>query len=143
MSIRCSAARRVQVRWLKLRAPSGTIECTISGTSTAGIPKITHDRAALIQQAFRLEYLTLAWMTIEAAVAIGSGIAAVSLTLIAFGIDSLIELASATVLVWRLTVELRYGQTFAENAEQTASRIGGVLLFALAAYAVASASWKI
>jgi divalent metal cation (Fe/Co/Zn/Cd) transporter len=111
--------------------------------STAGTTEITHDRAALIQQAFRLEYLTLAWMTIEAAVAIGSGVAAGSLTLTAFGIDSLIELASAAVLVWRLTIELRHGQVFAEKAERTASRVGGALLFALAAYVVASASWKI
>jgi divalent metal cation (Fe/Co/Zn/Cd) transporter len=104
---------------------------------------MTDDRAALIKQAFRLEYLTLAWMTIEAAVAIGSGVAADSLTLTAFGIDSLIELASATVLIWRLTVELRHGRTFAESAERTASRIGGALLFALAAYVVASAGWRL
>jgi divalent metal cation (Fe/Co/Zn/Cd) transporter len=110
---------------------------------TADISEIADDRAALIEQAFRLEYITLIWMTIEAAVAIGSGVAADSLTLTAFGIDSLIELASATVLVWRLTVELRHGQVFAENAERTASRIGGALLFALAAYVVASAGWKI
>src|SRR6266567_4024021 len=110
--------------------------------STAGTTEMTDDRAALIKRAFRLEYITLAWMTIEAAVAIGSGVAADSLTLTAFGIDSLIELASATVLIWRLTVELRHGQTFAENAERTASRIGGALLFALAAYVVASAGWK-
>ena len=103
----------------------------------------TADRTALIQEAFRLEYITLAWMTIEAVVAIGSGIASDSLVLTAFGIDSLIELASAIVLVWRLTVELRHGQTFAETAERTASRIGGALLFALAAYVVASAGWKL
>jgi divalent metal cation (Fe/Co/Zn/Cd) transporter len=100
-------------------------------------------RAAMIEQAFRLEYITLAWMTIEAAVAIGSGVAADSLTLTAFGIDSLIELASAVVLVWRLNVELRHGQAFAETAEKTASRIGGALLFALAAYVVASAGWRL
>lgn len=117
-------------------------ECAISDMKTAGISEVAHDRAALVQQAFRLEYITLAWMTIEAAVAIGSGVAADSLTLIAFGIDSLIELASATVLVWRLTVELRHGQVFAEKAERTASRIGGALLFVLAAYVVASAGWK-
>jgi divalent metal cation (Fe/Co/Zn/Cd) transporter len=103
----------------------------------------TNDRHALIQQAFRLEYLTLAWMMIEAVVAISSGVAAGSLTLTAFGIDSLIELASAGVLVWRLTVELKHGETFAEKAERTASRIGGALLFALAAYVVASAGWKL
>jgi divalent metal cation (Fe/Co/Zn/Cd) transporter len=111
--------------------------------STAGSSEMTNDRAAMIRQAFRLEYITLAWMTIEAAVAIAFGVGASSLTLTAFGIDSLIELASAIVLVWRLTVELRHGQIFAENAERMASRIGGALLFALAAYVVASAGWKL
>ncbi len=82
-------------------------------------------------------------MTVEAVIGIGSGIAAGSLVLTAFGIDSLIELASAGVLVWRLTIELRYGQTFAEIAERTASRIAGALLFTLAAYVVGSASWKL
>jgi divalent metal cation (Fe/Co/Zn/Cd) transporter len=104
--------------------------------------EMTDDRAALIRQAFRLEYITITWMAIEAAVAIGSGVAADSLTLTAFGIDSLIELASAAVLIWRLTVEFRHGQTFAESAERTASRICGALLFVLAAYVVASAGWK-
>ncbi len=111
--------------------------------SVASPSTVTDDRTALIRQAFRLEYITLAWMTIEAAVAIGSGVAADSLTLTAFGIDSLIELASAAVLVWRLNVELRHGHAFAEKAERTASRIGGALLFALAAYVVASAGWKL
>ena len=100
-------------------------------------------RADLIRRAFRLEWLTVGWMTIEAAVAIASGIAAGSITLIAFGIDSVIELISAGVLIWRLTVELRHGQVFSEHAERVASRIGGGLLFALAAYVVASAAWSL
>ena len=100
-------------------------------------------RAALIRRAFRLEYLTLAWMTVEAAVGIGAGIAAGSLVLIAFGADSLIELASAGVLVWRLTVELRHGRHFAESAERTAARIGGGLLGALAVYVVIAAIVKL
>jgi len=52
-------------------------------------------RAALIRRAFALEWITVAWMTIEASVAIGSGILSHSLTLVAFGIDSVIELSSA------------------------------------------------
>ena len=100
-------------------------------------------RAALVREAFRLEYLTIAWMVIEAAVAIGAAVAAGSITLLAFGIDSLIELASAVVLIWRLTVELRRGQSFAESAERAASRIGGALLFALAAYIVVAAGWSL
>jgi divalent metal cation (Fe/Co/Zn/Cd) transporter len=80
-------------------------------------------------------------MLLEAAVAIGSGIAARSLSLIAFGADSLIELASAMVLLWRLRVELRHGEDFPEAVERRASRIAGALLFALAAYVVASAAY--
>ena len=99
------------------------------------------ERAPLIREAFRLEYFTLAWMVIEAGVAIGAGVSARSITLLAFGIDSLIELASAGVLIWRLTVELRHGQSFAESAERAASRIGGALLFALSAYVAAAAGW--
>jgi divalent metal cation (Fe/Co/Zn/Cd) transporter len=100
-------------------------------------------RADLVRQAFRLEFVTLAWMLIEATVGIGAGFAASSLVLIAFGADSLIELASAGVLVWRLNVELRHGEEFAESAEQLAARIGGALLFALAAYVVVAAGWKL
>ncbi|HLK82989.1 MAG TPA: cation transporter [Xanthobacteraceae bacterium] len=111
--------------------------------SVAAPSSAADSRAAMIERAFRLEYLTFAWMMVEAAVAIGSGLAAGSLTLTAFGIDSLIELASATVLLWRLTVELRNGQSFAEDAERTAARVGDALLFALAAYVVASAGWKL
>ena len=98
-------------------------------------------RAGLVREAFFLEYLTLGWMVIEAGVAIASGVAARSVTLLAFGIDSLIELASAIVLIWRLTVELRHGQSFAESAERAASRIGGALLFALSAYVGVAAGW--
>ena len=72
-----------------------------------------------------------------------SAVEANSLALLAFGIDSLIELASAGVLVWRLTVELRHGQVFAERAERRAARVGGALLFVLAAYVVVGASWKL
>jgi divalent metal cation (Fe/Co/Zn/Cd) transporter len=103
----------------------------------------TEERAALIRNAFRIEYITIAWMLIEAAVAIQSAITADSLTLLAFRIDSLIELASAVILLWRLRVELRHGQIFAESAERKAARIGGFLLFALAVYVIASAGWKL
>jgi divalent metal cation (Fe/Co/Zn/Cd) transporter len=100
------------------------------------------DRDALIRHALLIEYVTLVWLAIEATVPIAAGISANSLVLIAFGIDSVIEFLSASVLVWRLKVECR-GQRFAEAAERRAARIGGALLFALAAYIVASAGWKL
>ena len=99
------------------------------------------NRPALIRQAFRLEWLTVAWMVVEAVVAVACGLAAGSLVLLAFGLDSGIELISAGVLIWRLSVELRRGQAFSERAERLADRIGGGLLLALAAYVVASAGW--
>jgi hypothetical protein len=101
------------------------------------------DRLPLIREAFRLEWLTIGWMSVEAVVAITAGVAAGSLVLTAFGLDSVIELASAGVLMWRLSVELRHGQVFSERAERTASRIGGALLFFLAAYVTAAAMWQL
>ena len=101
------------------------------------------DRLQLIREAFRLEWLTIGWMTIEAVIAIGAGVTAGSLVLVAFGLDSVIELASAGALIWRLSVELRHGQQFSERAEHIASRIGGALLFALAAYVTAAAVWQL
>jgi len=102
-------------------------------------------RLNLIRRAFLLEWFTAGWMLIEASVAIGAGVAANSLSLIAFGADSLIELVSAGVLLWRLNVELRHGAEFPESVEHRASRIGGVLLFVLAAYVLVNAAhglWK-
>jgi divalent metal cation (Fe/Co/Zn/Cd) transporter len=100
-------------------------------------------RLPLIREAFRLEWLTIGWMIVEAVVSVGAGIAAGSLVLVAFGLDSVIELASAGVLMWRLSVELRHGQRFSENAERIASRIGGGLLFGLAAYVTIAAVWHL
>ena len=62
---------------------------------------------------------------------------------LAFGLDSVIELASAGVLMWRLFIELRHGQKFSESAERTASRIGGALLFLLAVYVTVAALWRL
>ena len=100
-------------------------------------------RVVAVKQAFILEWVTIAWMTIEAAVAIGAGVVAHSLLLTAFGVDSIIELASAGVLIWRLSVELRHGQKFSEDAEHLASRIAGGLLFVLAAYVITVAAWSL
>jgi divalent metal cation (Fe/Co/Zn/Cd) transporter len=100
-------------------------------------------RQRLIRRAFRLEWLSVCWMAVEAAVAIASGIAAHSITLIAFGLDSVIELSSAGVLIWRLSHELRFGRQVSEAAERIARRIAGGLLFALAAYVVLAAGWSL
>ena len=101
------------------------------------------ERTTLVRRALRLEWITIAWMVIEAIVALWSGYAARSITLLAFGFDSVIELLSAGILLWRLIIELQWGQEFSEKAERRASRAGGALLFVLAAYVVLSAGWSL
>jgi divalent metal cation (Fe/Co/Zn/Cd) transporter len=90
------------------------------------------DRA--LRAGVRVEIVTIAWMIIEAAVAIGAGIVVRSILLTAFGIDSVIELLSAGVLLWRLRVEIR-GDS-GEDVERRASWISGTLLVLLCCYVV-------
>jgi len=65
------------------------------------------------------------------------------LTLIAFGADSIIELLSAGVILWRLYTELRQDKEFSEDTERRAAKIGAALLIALALYVVVSAAWSL
>lgn len=101
----------------------------------------TAPRADLIRTAFILEWLALAWVIVEAGVSLWAGWQAHSISLVAFGADSVIEAISDGVLIWRLSVELRHGQRFSEDAERNACKIAGALLFALAAYVVVSAAY--
>jgi divalent metal cation (Fe/Co/Zn/Cd) transporter len=78
-------------------------------------------------------------MILEAAVGIGAGVAARSIALIAFGLDSVIELVSAMVVLARLRAEHRDPTMTAEQverAERGASRVVGWSLLLLAAYVV-------
>jgi divalent metal cation (Fe/Co/Zn/Cd) transporter len=77
----------------------------------------------------RLEYLTLAWNSLEAVAAIVSGLIAGSIALVGFGLDSVIECFSGGVLLWRL----RAGEE-GERREQQALRLVGVSFLALALY---------
>jgi divalent metal cation (Fe/Co/Zn/Cd) transporter len=87
----------------------------------------------LQRQAIRLEQLSIAWMLIEAGVAVAAGIVAGSLALTSFGFDSVIELLSAALVLRRLRAELTSSQAD-EQAERRALRIIAVTFFALASY---------
>ena len=92
-----------------------------------------------MQAALRLEVLTIGWMLIEASVSIGAGAMAGSVLLLAFGVDSVIELISASVLFHRLRKEANGAgndEAEIEALEHRAARIAGYLLYALAAYVV-------
>ncbi len=105
---------------------------------------LTTDRRAELRTALRLECLTIVWMLIEAGVAIGSGWAASSLLLMAFGADSVIELISAIVLFIRLRLEFSsplMNEAAINRAERNAARISGYLLFGLAGYVLLQSSF--
>jgi divalent metal cation (Fe/Co/Zn/Cd) transporter len=76
-------------------------------------------REALHRRGVRLEWFTVAWNVLEAAVAIGVGIAVGSVALIGFGADSGIEVISAVALLWRL---LRAGPHASVPEEGAAER---------------------
>jgi len=87
--------------------------------------------------AVRLEYFTIAWNVVEAAVAVGAGIYGGSTALVAFGFDSIIETAAAGVLAWRLLSEYRGNapsEEHVESLEKKASYFVAVTFFMLAGY---------
>lgn len=66
-------------------------------------------RADAVRRAQRLTTITIGYNVVEAVVAILAGIAAGSLSLVGFGLDSTVEVSSAVVLAWRLRQERRAG----------------------------------
>ena len=97
-------------------------------------------RATEIRLGIRIEVISIIWMVIEMAVSIGAGIAAGSILLTAFGIDSLIELVSGGILLWRLIVESQGGDVDrVEQAEHRAAWVVAVTLGMLCVYVLVSA----
>jgi cation diffusion facilitator family transporter len=92
-------------------------------------------RPVLLRRAVRLEVLTLAWNVVEGVVGVGAALAAGSVALLAFGIDSFVECASAIVMLWRLRAEGRAtSQQPIEAAEVRARKLIAASLFGLGAW---------
>lgn len=97
-------------------------------------------RSGLVWRGIALEIFSVSWMTVEAAVAVAAGLAAGSVALMAFGIDSVIECVAAFVVLQTFRAE-QAGRSDAR--EQRALRIIGATFFVLAAYIVADASYTL
>ncbi len=99
-------------------------------------------RTQAVRQAIGLELFTIGYMVFEAMAALWIGFASRSTSLETFGLDSLIELVSGSILLWRLNVERRdHDPDRVEAVELRASKIVGWSLIALAIYvAIQSAS---
>ncbi len=90
------------------------------------------ERELLLRRGRILEVFTVLWTMAEAVVGLLFGFVAGSVALVAFGMDSLIEMGSGLVLLWRL--QTARDAASAERAEATALRLVGVSLLAVAAY---------
>jgi len=90
------------------------------------------DRPQALRRARLLNRVTIGWNVLEAVVALAAGVAAGSLGLVAFGLDSCVEVSGALVLAWRLAREQRTGCTLPDD--RRATRALAVSFFALAAW---------
>lgn len=98
-------------------------------------------RPAARERALRLEWFTVAWTSIEAAVALVAAVRAASVALLGFGADSVIELVSALVLVWRLGAERHARDPEAiRRLDLRAHRLVALSLLALAVYVACDAA---
>ncbi len=93
------------------------------------------ERARAGRLAIRLVSVTAGYNAVEAGIALWSGIVAGSIALVGFGLDSIIELAAAAVVLWRLRVEAGGADHEAvERIERRVHRFVGGTFIALAAY---------
>ncbi len=99
-------------------------------------------RAGQVRLGVWIELVTIAWMVMEASVALSVGFVTRSVSLQGFGLDSIVELIAGGILLWRLLVEQRGGSLERiEIAERRASWVTAFSLFALAVYIVGDSAF--
>lgn len=94
--------------------------------TTANLKIQPFDRIPTERRGRLLAYLTIGWNSLEAIIAVGAGIIAGSIALVGFGFDSVIEVSSGAIILWRLAS--------GEHRERLALRLVGISFVALAAY---------
>ena len=103
--------------------------------------RVAAEMDQLHRRALRLEWLTTVWNVVEAVIAIGAGVASGSIALVAFGMDSVIEVISAVALLWRL---LRAGPQASaaetDRAERRALSLVALTFFLLGTYVAVDAT---
>jgi divalent metal cation (Fe/Co/Zn/Cd) transporter len=90
------------------------------------------DRARLVKRGQHLEFFTIGYNSLEGLIAIVAGLIAGSIALVSFGFDSIIEVTSGVVLLWRLRAD--DDEVRRQRVEGIALRAVGICFLALAAY---------
>ncbi len=102
------------------------------------LPILDRGHDAIVHRGRRLAYWTLAATALEATLALVAGARADSMALLGFGVDSIVEVFSAAVVLWRL----RVGEA-GERREKRALRLIGASLLLLAVYVAVEAARKL
>lgn len=89
-------------------------------------------RAGLVKRGRYLEYFTIGYNSLEGLIAVGAGLMAGSIALVGFGFDSLIEVTSGSILLWRLHADVNEARR--ERIEAISVRLVGACFMLLAIY---------
>lgn len=109
--------------------------------SEQGINKGVIERTALIKRGRYLEYFTIGYNSLEGLIALGAGVVASSIALVGFGFDSLIEVTSGAVLLWRLYADVDEARR--ERVEAISLRVVGICFIVLALYVIQDSVWSL
>jgi len=107
-----------------------TFQLPLTRTAPAAVAPDRATVERLARRARRLSWLSLAWMTVEGAVAIGAGVVAGSIALVGFGLDSAIEGFASVIIIWRFTGH----RIHSAAAEDRARKLVAIQFFLLAPY---------
>ena len=99
------------------------------------------DRTRLVKRGRYLEYFTIVYNSLEGLIAVGAGVIAGSIALVGFGFDSLIEVTSGAVLLWRLFADVDEARR--ERVEAISLRLVGVCFIVLALYVTQDSVWSL
>jgi divalent metal cation (Fe/Co/Zn/Cd) transporter len=95
------------------------------------------DRPAAVGRARALNRFSIAWNVTEAGLALAAGIAAGSISLVGFGLDSVVEVSASAALAWRLAQE---GKGCTQPDDRRATRMVALSFGALAGYVAVEAT---
>jgi divalent metal cation (Fe/Co/Zn/Cd) transporter len=111
--------------------PTLPAETAVPAQASRPVASISREHYKQLARRVRLlSWLSLAGITVEGAVAITAGIAASSIALVGFGLDSVIEGMASLIIIWRFSGH----RVFAHSAEQRAQKLVAVQFFLLAPY---------